>query len=442
MHSANFLNSMKKQYEKLQPFLPGMGNLKVRTRRHQAIDEALKIGTPHPHQPTWKYALLQPLFDSDLQAYLHPTEKLEQKRLAPYFIDYPDAISLVFVNGYYAPYLSHKKNACTEMTLTNFGHLADSQSELLFDLINQSTLSKHFFPLLNDALVSDGALIIIPDNTKVCTPIFIYHLLINDTHQAIMVNEQAHIFIGKNSQATIIEKTLSVASKTTLFNTQTFIKCDSQSQVNFFSYASDHPSAYHFSHLDVHQFEKSNFMFKALAQGANYHRLETDLSLMQSGAQVDYRGLMLPDTSEHIDWISRMHHHATDCHSEQTIKAVVGKEGHSTFLGNITVKKEAQKTIAHLHNHNLLLSKEGKADTAPQLEILADDVKCNHGATVGHLETDALFYLRSRGINEKQARKMLIDAFVQEIFGNIESNLIQNYFQNQIHQCIESMIRR
>lgn len=148
---------------------------------------------------------------------------------------------------------------------------------------------------------------------------------------------------------------------------------------------------------------------------------------------------MLPHSQEHIDWVSHLHHQASHCHSEQIVKSVIGDKGHSTFLGNITVKKDAQKTIAHMHNHNLLLSK-GKADTAPQLEIHADDVKCNHGATVGRLEDSALFYLQSRGIDEQQAKRMLIDAFVQEIF-NQEDNIIEQHFSQKMQNRVKLMIK-
>ncbi|MBN9289122.1 MAG: Fe-S cluster assembly protein SufD [Gammaproteobacteria bacterium 39-13] len=440
MQNANFVNHIVEQYEKLLPFLPGTGNLNVRTLRHQALNEAVKIGLPHPRQSTWKHALLQPLFDTYPQGVIHPAGKRDYNSLKPFLIDTARALSLVFINGFYTPSLSHKKDKYPEMTLTHFGHLSKTQSDLLYDLLERSFQSKHFFHLINSALISDGALIIVPQDYPIDVPIFIYQILINNNSHSTMINTQTHIFVGKNSRVSVVEKTISLTNEISLLNTQTFIKADANSQVNYYHYAEDSAKIYRFTHLNVHQGFSSQFQLKLLAHGANYHRLETTLSLLEPETKADCQGLMLPAAQEHIDWISRLHHQAPNCHSEQIIKSVIGHEGHSTFLGNITVKKDAQKTIAHMHNHNLLLAK-GKADTAPQLEIHADDVKCNHGATIGQLDETALFYLRSRGIDEQQAKKMLIDAFVQEIFSSEEFIEIEQHFIQKIHQRIEAMIK-
>lgn len=440
MQNVNFVNHIVEQYEKLLPFLPGTGNLKVRTLRHQVLNEAEKIGLPSLHQSTWKYALLQPLFETVLQGGPHPTEKRDYTELQPYLIDDPQALTLVFINGFYVPMLSRQRKKFPAATLTSFSHLAKSQPELLHDLIEHSSLSKHFFHLINCALVSDGALVIIPDDSQVNVPIYLYHILINDNSSLNMINTQTHLFIGQKANVSIVEKIISLTSKTSLLNTQTFVKCAPRANVSYYQYTDGTPSTYHFTHLNVHQDAASQLQFKLLSHGALYHRLETDLALLGSDAQADCRALILPNTQEHIDWTSHLSHQASHCHSEQMIKSVIGNKGHSTFLGNITVKKDAQQTVAHMHNHNLLLS-SGKADTAPQLEIHADDVKCNHGATVGRLDMSALFYLQSRGIGELQAKKILIDAFVREIFNQIDINEIAQHFNQKINHRVESMIQ-
>ncbi len=435
-----FLANLQQQFDKLQPFLPGEGNLEIHHARQQALTDARLIGLPHPKLAMWKYALLNEFSQLEFKAYIHPCESLKHSFMEPHLINDIEQSSMVFLNGYYVPKLSHKSHDNPQITIAHLSHLAKVQPDLLEQIFENQKNSKQFFNLVNTAMTTDGALIIIPDNVQMEHPIIIYQFLINPTDHATMANTQTHLYVGKKSSAIIIEKVITLGEKPVWLNTHTFINAKDDAHVSYFRHVIESPLAYHFHQLHTAQ-TSGRLELMDISMGAGYHRIESNHLINQPHAKTTLNGLMLPERGAHIDWNSNLHHIAPECQSHVNVKSLIGAGGHSSFFGKIFVNKNAQKTNTRMDNHHLHLFNSGRADSAPGFEIMADDVQCTHGATVGQLDEQVLFYCESRGIDKEIARQLLIDAFIEDILHAIRPPPIHEYFRQTLYDQIATLLK-
>ncbi len=233
---------------------------------------------------------------------------------------------------------------------------------------------------------------------------------------------------------------ITLGEKPVWLNTQTFIKAKDDSQISYFRHAIESPSSYHFHQLHTTQTSGTLDVID-VSTGAGYHRIESNLSINQPQAKTTLNALMLPNRGSHIDWVSHLHHMAPECQSHINVKSLIGAGGYSSFFGKIFVNKNAQKTNTRMDNHHLHLFSTGRADSAPQFEILADDVQCTHGATIGQLDEQILFYLESRGIDQETARQLLIDAFIEDIIHTISQKSIHDYFKHTLYEEIATLLK-
>lgn len=433
MENNLFLSNIRQQFEKLLPYLPGTGDLALRHLRHQALEKASHVGIPHHRLETWKHADLQSLFEVDYKPYLHLTD-VTLPEIEFYLTPHIKCSKLVFINGYYAPHLSHKLQELHDVTITHLHHLAKTQPSLLAELIEDSMQEPSFFHQLNSAFTTDGPFIIIPENYKAAFPIIIYYFIL-DNQQPSMVNSQTHIYVEKNAGATIIEKTISLTKNPILINTQHFIKAHPQSELHFHKMTMNSPSDCHFEHVHA-SLLSSTLHFSMYATGSSYHRIETNMLLHDKKANIDFCGMMIPFAKSHIDWVSQVVHMAPLCQSEQIMQSFICDHGHSSFLGKISVNENAYKTDARLKSLHILLGSQGKADSAPQFEIHNDDVQCTHGATISGLDENALFYLQSRGCSLSQSKSLIIHALMDKILSKIENIPIRTNFYYFINECL------
>jgi Fe-S cluster assembly protein SufD len=436
-----FLDNLVSQFEKLEPFLPGEGQLALRKMRKAAFLEAQQNGLPSIRSPSWKHARFDTLLATPFDSYLHPAQKSDIANIAAYVGDEPHALNIVFLNGHFVSSLSDKPPVSLPVTLDALSKIAKKQPEFLHDLLNSSLVHGHFFQQLNASLCNDGALIIIPEKARPEKIINVYHFLVNESTQSTMIHPQTHIHMGKNSCAIVIERIMSLTKQPAWLNSHTKLTCDHGADLSLYRLIHHTPQTLGFHHLTSTQLAHSHLRVTEVALGADYQRHEMHFELLEASAELVCHGLMLPNTYQHCDWVSRLHHYASLGHSSQKMKAIVAHEGHSSFLGNITVNQAAEQTQTLMINDNLLLGDKGQVDSAPQLEILTDDVKCNHAATIGQLDENHLFYLQSRGLDYQQAQQMLLDAFIDEIVQSIEIETIRNDFLATIQQRLQTMAR-
>jgi Fe-S cluster assembly protein SufD len=253
-----------------------------------------------------------------------------------------------------------------------------------------------------------------------------------------MLNPQTHIILGNRAKAQILEKSIMLGYPS-FVNTQTFITCQKEAQLDFCRLSDNVSNNYHFSHLITYQSKNSTLRVIDIILGGKYHRNETHYELSAPQAKIDSSTLILPKKEQHYDCVSYLAHVAKECRSSQLIKSIVENHAHSSFQGVILVKEQAQKTVATMKNDNLFLGNKGKIDAVPQLEIQTDDVQCHHGASISTLDDSSIFYLLARGLNEEESKKMLIFAFIEDILALLP-HTIKVEIKTSICEHIQSML--
>ena len=272
----------------------------------------------------------------------------------------------------------------------------------------------HALRALNDAAALDGVVIDLPLGTVVEEPIEVVLVSVPAgtpgwSHPRVVV------LAGPGSSATLVETYLDAPGGPTVTNALTQVDLGAGAEIEHYVLQAGTTSSFHFSSLEARLANSSRLASRLLATGGRIGRHEVDVVLAGKGAEVGLDGLFVTGSGQHHDNPVLVEHAAASCTSRQLYKGVVSGDGHGVFNGHIVVRPGADGTDAAQVNKNLLLSEQAEVDTRPRLEINADDVACSHGAAVGQLDADALFYLRSRGIPESEARAVLISGFAREI---------------------------
>lgn len=270
------------------------------------------------------------------------------------------------------------------------------------------------FAALNAALFRGGTFIRIADGVILREPIRIAHSVVRD-QEGSSFQPRALIVMGAGSKAAIVETYAAENGKSYFTNAVTEIVLEEGARLEHCKIQKEGPEAFHIATTQVVQRRGSSFVSFALSTGARLMRNDCRVALAAEGASCELNGLYLGDKDQVLDHQTFVDHQKPDGKSEQFFKGIMSGNSRGVFRGHVMVRQDAQRTDAHQTNKNLLLSDGAKVDTQPQLEILADDVKCGHGAAVGQLQEDALFYLRSRGIDQEEAGRILAQGFAREV---------------------------
>ena len=284
----------------------------------------------------------------------------------------------------------------------------------------------HALRALNDAEALDAVVIDLPARTVVEDPIEVVFVSM-PTGDARWSHPRLIVVAGARASATLVETYLSVAGAPSVTNALTQVELDTEAELVHYVLQGERTDSFHFSSLEGHLAEGSRLSSRLLATGGRIGRHEVDVVLAGEGSQVDLDGLFLTGAGQHHDNPVLVEHAAPGCTSRQLYKGVVASDGHGVFNGHLVVRPGADGTDAVQVNKNLLLSERAEVDTRPRLEINADDVACSHGAAVGQLDPEALFYLRSRGVPEREAREVLVSGFAHEILERFGSGPIRRH---------------
>ncbi|MBE9212568.1 Fe-S cluster assembly protein SufD [Plectonema cf. radiosum LEGE 06105] len=354
--------------------------------------------------------------------------------VSPDFADFT-AISdtrLVFVNGVFVKELSAIANLPDGVVVSNLSGLPNLDGELVKQYLAQSEGAKEVFTALNTAGIKDVAVIWLSRNVVVETPI---HLVFITTGNQIISQPRCLVVAKSGSEVTFVEEFINGSTgeedkQVYLNNVVTEIWVDENAGVNHTRIENDSVEAFHIGKTAVTQARNSRYTCNAITLGGKLSR--HNLEILQTGEQTEttLNGLTIISGNQLSDTHSALALNHPYSNSKQLQKNIIGGKAYGIFNGKIFVPKPAQLTDASQLNRNLLLSPQARVDTKPQLEITADNVKCAHGATVSQLEDDEIFYLQSRGINENNARHLLINAFAAEIINQIPvPSLRQNLTQ-------------
>ncbi len=407
--------------------LPGNDSQWLAQYRAKALQQFVTLGFPTRKIEAWRYLATHAI--ANITPALSQNAVIEPERIAPWRLD--DCDEIVFVDGRYHPALSTVGNN-PDITIKSLAELLTGAPEQAEPLLSQidSGQANDAFDALNQALLRDGAVLSIADNSVIERPL---HLLFVATNRQQAITPLSNwIMAGKNSQCTVVETYIGNDEANNLTLSRTTIKAAANSQLTHYRCQRESRQAYHLAEIFVEQWRDSRFNSHLIALGGAIARVNMKVVLAEQGADCALNGLYLTKDKQASDHHIDIQHAVAHCHSDQLFKGVMDGQSRAVFNGRILVAKGAQKTQADLTNRNLLLSKLADINTKPELEIYADDVKCSHGATIGQLDEQALFYLQSRGVARDQAEHLLIYAFINDVVDRITLDSLRRQISSLI----------
>ncbi len=388
--------------------------------RTEAIERFLDLGFPTPRDEEWKYTNVASIARTPFEpAPAVPAERAAE-RIATHALAQLDCPRLVFVNGKPVPELSSLGGLEAGVKVMSLEKAVASGTEPVEQyLARTADPATHPFVALNTAFLQDGAWVEIPKRTALSKPIYLLYVTLPGSKPTVTYPRNV-VLIGRESQATLIEGYLSLGDSAYLTNAVTEIIVEENSVLEYVKLQSESPAAFHVATVKMQQARNASAHATTVTLGARLAREETASVLDGEGGEATLNGLYVLTGEQHVDNHTTLDHAKAHCSSRELYKGIL--EGRSTgvFNGKIIVRPDAQKTDSKQSNKNLLLSEDATINTKPQLEIYADDVKCTHGATVGQIDAEALFYLRSRGISQREARNLLTVAFANDVLDKIK----------------------
>jgi Fe-S cluster assembly protein SufD len=386
--------------------------------RDAAMEAFRAAGFPTPRLEEWKYTDTRPIakaaFRSAEEAAAIPAGDLDTWRFPGL-----DAVELVFVNGAAQPGGAGASREAGVTVRTLARALTEPPPFLRAHLARHADVRRSPFVALNTAFINDGAVVHVAKGTDARVPI---HLLFASTapRGSVAAHPRNLILVEENARAVVIENYAGAAEDEYLTDATTEIVLEPGACLEYYRVQQEGARSFHVGHTVVRQERGSRLVSHALALGGKLARTDLDVILAGPGAEAVLNGLYVGGGRQHIDSHTRIEHVEPHCRSDENYRGVLNGRARAVFNGKVVVHPGAQQTDARQANANLLLSDEAEVDTKPELEIYADDVKCSHGATVGRLDADMLFYLRSRAIPEAVARSLLTFAFAGDVIGRLD----------------------
>ncbi len=386
----------------------------LRSIRRAAISRFSELGFPTIQDEDWRFTNVGPIVRTPFQLSQNGRVELDSRELERFTFSGLECSRLVFLNGRYSPELSSLRPRVDGLELDSLSHALRVKTDLLEDhLARYADFQRDAFLALNTAFMRDGAFVYVPKGTVLEEPIYL--LFISSANASpTLTHPRNLILLEDNSQATIIEDYISLADDVYFSNSVTEVVVGQNSVLSHYKIERESKKAFNVSTIRFQQSRSSNVTFHSVLLGGALVRSNVHPVMAGEGSECIINGLFMPTGRQHMDNYMRVEHASPHCDSRQLYKGILDGRSHGVFHGRIIVHKNAQKTDAKQTNKNLLLSDEAQIDTKPQLEIYADDVKCTHGATIGQMDQNSIFYLRSRGISEDTSRALLLLAFASE----------------------------
>lgn len=389
---------------------------------HDVRSEAIKTfeekGFPTKKEEAWKYTSLNSILKHDYSVFPKQENALEYNAIKKYFIHDIDTFKIVFIDGKYSSHLSQTTHDGMDICLMSSA-LTKPKYRILIENYFNKIATKDSLSSLNTAFSSEGAYIHIPKNKLVQKPIEIIHFS-SGNESALMLQPRNLIVVDENSHVQIIERHQSLTDNPVLTNCVTEVFANKRAIVDYYKIQNDNQNASLIDNTFINQKQESVASVHTFSFGGNLTR--NNLNFFQKGERINstLKGVTIIGGKQHVDHYTLVHHIEPNCESHQDYKGIFGDSATGVFNGRVIVNKEAQKTNAYQSNNNILISDKASINTKPQLEIFADDVKCSHGCTIGQLDENAMFYMRTRGIPEKEAKALLMYAFSNNVLSSVK----------------------
>jgi Fe-S cluster assembly protein SufD len=400
--------------------------------RQEGFARFSEAGFPTTRDEDWRFtnpnAIAQTPFRLIRNGNSLPSQKdIEQFRMSGV------SCQLVFVDGRFVPGLSAIGNLPAGVTVGSLAAEIVRHPEAIEKHLGRYlNMQRDSFGALNTAFLEDGAYVHIAKGVVLESPVAI--LYVSTEHDSPAVNYPRNLIVAEeNSHATIVEDYVSLGGGQAFSNVVTELVAGDHSVVSHYMIEREHTGAFNVSTLRIQQGRTADVASHSVLLGGALVRNNIHPVLAGEGGECLINGLFIGNGRQHLDNYMLVEHASPHCGSRQFYNGILDGHAHGVFHGRIIVHKDAQKTDAKQTNRNLLLSDTAQIDTKPQLEIYADDVKCTHGATIGQMEENSLFYLRSRGIDEMSARRLLLVAFASECMDRMKEGPVRTHIEKLIH---------
>jgi Fe-S cluster assembly protein SufD len=401
--------------------------------RRGAFARFCEVGFPTTHDEDWRFTNVSAL--SNTTFCLKPNVRVSPLQLEPWRVE-GGGCQFVFLNGQFAPHLSISGIQAGNIKVSGLALGLKGDSRFMEQHLGRYVdMQQDGFPALNTAFVEDGAFVHIPRGVIAEKPIHLLFVSVPDG-SPVMNHPRTLIVAEEGSQATLVEEYVTLGVEPVFCNAVTEMVAADNSVLSHYRIEREQASTFNVSTLSIHQGRSATVASHSILLGGALVRNNVHPVLGGTGGECLINGLFLGCDNQHIDNYMLVEHASPHCGSRQFYNGILDDHAHGVFHGRIIVHKDAQKTDAKQTNRNLLLSDDAQIDTKPQLEIHADDVKCTHGATIGQIDEEALFYLRSRGITEDSARRLLLLAFAGECLERMKEVSVRRHVETMVNQYV------
>jgi Fe-S cluster assembly protein SufD len=400
--------------------------------RERALAQFAAQGFPTTRDEEWRYTNVAPIQRSAFRPAPKDLAGLTADQLQPFVFQDLFCHRLVFVNGHFVPQLSALGKLPGGVVVASLADAIDSGAAFLQNhLARYAPIDRFGFTALNTAFLTDGVCVYLPREVILADPVHV--LFVSTARDEPLLAQPRNLVVAEaNSRAVLIESYVSLDETRYFTNAITEVVIADNAAIEHYKLGQESAKAYHIGGLYVRQHAKSRFTSHNITVDGALVRNDIDVLFEAEAGECVLNGLYVANKRQHIDNHTRLDHAQPRCKSREFYKGVLDGRARAVFNGRIIVRQDAQLTDAQQENKNLLLSRDAEVDTKPQLEIYADDVKCAHGATVGQLDDDALYYLRSRGIDAATARHVLTYAFAKDVLNRMALEPIRSYVENML----------
>ena len=426
----------------LERFPAAAGDRLLREVQEAAREQFMQYGLPGKKDERYKYTDIPEIFERAYQPLLeaeHHDFRIEEI----FRCDIPTLNTWVFtvLNGFYFEREDHLRELPGGVVAGGLQQALRERPDLVRPYLDRyAAVSTDGLAALNRTFAADGFFLYVPDNTVMEKPVQVINLIKSD--RDVMVQPRSLVIIGKNAQGELLICDHALTDNRVLSNAVKEFYVGENGSLGITRLQNEHNTMTDISHYFIHQERSSRVTTNMISLHGGMIRNNLDVRLNGEGAENHAYGLFLTDRTQHMDHSLFIDHAAPRCVSMQTYKGVLDDEATGAFEGKILVRPGAQKTEAYQVNKNILLNDRARMNTKPQLEIYADDVTCTHGATVGQLDEKALFYLRSRGIPEYEARMLMMYAFAHEVIREIRIEPLRDRIRELVDRRLRGELPR
>lgn len=390
----------------------------LQERRAAALAGLTARGFPTRKQEAWRYTSLDTLLSQPFALAREPVYRISASGLSAVQFTTQAAARLVFCDGHFIEPLSDTAGLPSGVKVSSLRHMLSTQPHRVADRLGRlCEADSQAFEHINTALAEDGLWLEIAAGVSLENPIEVIHTS-QQRATASLLAPRNLVIMHAGARATLVEHYTSAPGSNDFTNSVTEIALDANAQLNHYRLQNEGLHTFHKSTLAVQQQADSSYQGIAVSLGASWSRTDYRVRFDGEAAACRLNGLYITGEQQLCDFHVDIDHAVPACHSDEHFKGILAGKSRAVFDGRVRVAPGARKTEAHLKNDNLLLSRDAEVDTKPQLEIFADEVQCSHGTTVGQIEDQQLFYLRSRGIDETTARRLLCNGFAREVLAD------------------------